>query len=62
MVKLSSNGEPVWGELVVAEPVDNVSAIDAVSQTIKDLFRDNAVRQLGISVSAIAILTQGFVM
>ena len=41
-VILPSNGDPVWGELVIAEPVDNVSSVDAIVDTFENFFSDGA--------------------
>ena len=36
-IMLPSDGNPVWGDFIEAEPVNNVSEIDAVISTITDL-------------------------
>ena len=55
-VTLPSNGDPVWGELVIAEPVDNVSGFDAVVDFVQNFINDGAVTGITLSTS-IALLS-----
>ena len=58
MVTLPSDGTPIWGEMRVAEPVDNVSPSDAIIDSIFNLITDNSAFSLVTgSVSVAAMLT-----
>ena len=57
MVTLPSNGEPAWGELVKAEPVDNVSPFEAIISTIEDLFESDGAYASISAATAIMLVT-----
>ena len=60
-VILPSSGEPVWGELVIAEPVDNVSSIDAIFDTITNFISDGAATGATLT-AALTLMSASYLM
>ena len=61
-VILPSSGEPVWGELVIAEPVDNISSLDAIFDTITNFISDGAVATGTTLAAAIALTSASYLI
>ena len=61
-ITLNSDGSPTWGELVIAESVDTVSAFDAVIANVSDFFGESAVTIRLLTLASALSLSAGILL